>query len=228
MWTTSGLPGCPTPPMKARSEWSRSRPFDLDDALSAAADGFKMWSRTSPAKRGDIMRERGADARTRRRDRAPRSRSNMASRLRRRSSKWCAAPNSSNGMRPKVSAPMAMSSPASRASNITVLQRPIGMVAAFSPWNFPMSSAVRVRSPALWLPAVRSSSRRRKKRRPVRCISARALQDAGLPPGVLNLVFGVPAEMSELSYSADRRCGWSPFTGSIGGGQTADGPGGTS
>ena len=28
---------------------------DLDDALTAAAEGFKIWSRTSPRDRGDII-----------------------------------------------------------------------------------------------------------------------------------------------------------------------------
>jgi len=30
---------------------------DLDDALAAVAQGFKIWSRTSPAKRAEIMLE---------------------------------------------------------------------------------------------------------------------------------------------------------------------------
>ena len=30
---------------------------DLDDALAAAEQGFKVWSRTSPAKRAEIIRE---------------------------------------------------------------------------------------------------------------------------------------------------------------------------
>jgi succinate-semialdehyde dehydrogenase/glutarate-semialdehyde dehydrogenase len=65
-----------------------------------------------------------------------------------------------------------------------VLRRPIGMVAAFSPWNFPMSSP------------------------------ARAFHGAGLPPGVLNFVFGVPSEISEYLIPQDA-VRLITFTGSI-------------
>ena len=52
----------------------------------------------------------------------------------------------------------------------------------------------RPRSP----PAARSSSRRRRRRRPRRAELIRAFVDAGVPAGVVNLVYGVPAEISEL------------------------------
>ena len=46
-----------------------------------------------------------------------------------------------------------------------VIKEPVGPVAAFTPWNFPINQVVRKLS-ARWPRAARSSSRRRKKRRP--------------------------------------------------------------
>src|SRR5271155_4376321 len=43
---------------------------DLDDALAAAEQGFKVWSHTSPAKRGEIILEAARLMRTRLEDMA--------------------------------------------------------------------------------------------------------------------------------------------------------------
>jgi succinate-semialdehyde dehydrogenase/glutarate-semialdehyde dehydrogenase len=67
----------------------------------------------------------------------------------------------------------------------------VGPVAAFTPWNFPINQVVRklsARSP----PAARSSSRRRRKRRHRQAELIRAFADAGVPAGVINLVYGNP------------------------------------
>jgi succinate-semialdehyde dehydrogenase/glutarate-semialdehyde dehydrogenase len=77
-----------------------------------------------------------------------------------------------------------------------VLQRPIGVVAAFSPWNFPMSQPARKIGGAL--AAGCSIILKASEETPAGALHiARAFHDAGLPPGVLNLVFGVPSEISE-------------------------------
>ena len=87
-----------------------------------------------------------------------------------------------------------------------------GVVAAFTPWNFPVLTPARKIGGAL--------------RRlladpqgvggdPGACVEiVRCFADAGLPAGVLNLVFGVPAEVSEhlLAKDAVRKIS---FTGSI-------------
>jgi succinate-semialdehyde dehydrogenase/glutarate-semialdehyde dehydrogenase len=77
-----------------------------------------------------------------------------------------------------------------------VLKEPIGPVAAFSPWNFPttipsrkIAAALAAGCPVIIKPAEET---------PGSCLElARALDDAGLPKGVLNVVFGVPAIISE-------------------------------
>ncbi|MGO4816610.1 aldehyde dehydrogenase family protein, partial [Cupriavidus sp. 2MCAB6] len=77
-----------------------------------------------------------------------------------------------------------------------VMHQPIGMVAAFSPWNFPMSQPSRKIAGAL--AAGCSIILKAAEETPAGAIHiARAFHDAGLPAGVLNLVFGIPSEVSD-------------------------------
>ena len=82
-----------------------------------------------------------------------------------------------------------------------VIHQPVGTVAAFSPWNFPMSQPCRKIAGAL--AAGCSIIIKAAEETPAGALHiARALHDAGVPPGVVNLVFGVPAKISSLSHSA--------------------------
>jgi succinate-semialdehyde dehydrogenase/glutarate-semialdehyde dehydrogenase len=81
----------------------------------------------------------------------------------------------------------------------TVVQRvekePVGVVAAFSPWNFPISQGIRKVGAAL--AAGCSIILKGPEETPASCAEmVRALADAGLPAGVVNLVFGTPSEIS--------------------------------
>lgn len=76
-----------------------------------------------------------------------------------------------------------------------VLRQPIGPVAAFTPWNVPISSAARKVSAAL--SAGCSVILKAAEETPgAACLLVQAFAEAGLPSGVLNLVFGNPAEIS--------------------------------
>lgn len=94
-----------------------------------------------------------------------------------------------------------------------VLQEPIGVVAAFTPWNFPTLTPVRKIAGAL--AAGCSIILKASEETPGACVElVKCFADAGLPAGVLNLVFGVPANVSEhlLAKQAVRKIS---FTGSI-------------
>jgi succinate-semialdehyde dehydrogenase / glutarate-semialdehyde dehydrogenase len=83
--------------------------------------------------------------------------------------------------------------------SIRVIQRvekePVGVVAAFTPWNFPITQAIRKVGAAL--AAGCAIILKGPEETPASCAEmVRALADAGLPAGVLNLVFGSPAEIS--------------------------------
>jgi succinate-semialdehyde dehydrogenase/glutarate-semialdehyde dehydrogenase len=86
--------------------------------------------------------------------------------------------------------------PSEQGMRHLVLRQPIGPVAAFSPWNFPMSSPARKIGGAL--SAGCSIILKASEETPAGAMQlVRAFHDAGLPAGVLNLVFGNPAEISE-------------------------------
>jgi succinate-semialdehyde dehydrogenase/glutarate-semialdehyde dehydrogenase len=94
-----------------------------------------------------------------------------------------------------------------------VVQEPVGVVAAFTPWNFPVLTPARKVGGAL--AAGCSLILKASEETPGACVEmVRCFADAGLPKGVLNLVFGVPAEVSEhlLAKDAVRKIS---FTGSI-------------
>ena len=73
---------------------------------------------------------------------------------------------------------------------------PVGPVAAFSPWNFPLNQVVRKLGAALAAGcSIIVKAPEETPASPAELI--RAVVDAGIPTGVVNLVYGVPAEISE-------------------------------
>jgi succinate-semialdehyde dehydrogenase/glutarate-semialdehyde dehydrogenase len=93
-----------------------------------------------------------------------------------------------------------------------IIKEPVGPVAAFSPWNFPVVLAVRKIAGAL--AAGCSVILKGPEEAPACCAAlVGAFQDAGLPAGALNLLFGTPAQISEylIPHPAIRKIS---FTGS--------------
>ena len=78
----------------------------------------------------------------------------------------------------------------------TVVREPIGLVAGFAPWNFPISSPMRKVAAAL--AAGCAIILKASEETPAGAIFlVQAFIEAGLPRGALSLVFGVPGEISE-------------------------------
>ncbi|HMK81175.1 MAG TPA: NAD-dependent succinate-semialdehyde dehydrogenase [Xanthobacteraceae bacterium] len=77
-----------------------------------------------------------------------------------------------------------------------VVTEPVGVVAAFTPWNFPTLTPARKIGASL--AAGCSLIIKASEETPGSCVEmVKCFEDAGLPAGVLNLVFGVPAKVSE-------------------------------
>ena len=94
-----------------------------------------------------------------------------------------------------------------------VKKQAIGPVAAFTPWNFPAITPARKLSAAL--AAGCSVIIKPGEESPATALAlARALDDAGLPKGVLQVVFGVPDEVSKklIASPVIRKV---TFTGSV-------------
>lgn len=169
---------------------------ELDDALAAAARGQRIWSRTSPAKRAQVIMKASALMRERVEEIAhaitlehgkPLAQARMEVERGCEFFEWDAA----EGVRT-----YGRVIPSEPNIRYVVLHQPIGSVAAFSPWNFPLSQPARKVAGAL--AAGCSIILKASEETPAGAMHiARAFHDAGLPAGVLNLVFGVPAEISE-------------------------------
>ncbi|WP_435231929.1 NAD-dependent succinate-semialdehyde dehydrogenase [Pseudopelagicola sp. nBUS_20] len=168
---------------------------DLDDALDAAVKGFEIWSRTSPRQRSDTILRAAALLRERQEEIAqsitlehgkplPQARLEVIRGA--EFFEWDAG----EAMRT-----YGRIIPAARGHKFSVHHQPIGVVAAFSPWNFPMSQPARKIAGAL--AAGCSIILKAAEETPAGAVHiAKAFEDAGLPPGVVNLVFGNPAEIS--------------------------------
>jgi len=103
--------------------------------------------------------------------------------------------------------------PTDAGTQLLVLREPVGPVAAFTPWNFPAGSPTRKIAAALAAGCsiiIKASE----EAAGTACELVRCFADAGLPPGVLNLVFGVPEEVSS-HLIASPAIRFIAFTGSI-------------
>ena len=95
----------------------------------------------------------------------------------------------------------------------TVQRVPVGPVAAFTPWNFPANLPARKIGGAL--AAGCTVVIKPAEETPATCLElARAFVDAGLPPGVLNVVGGNPSFISD-TLIADPAIAKVSFTGSV-------------
>ena len=168
---------------------------NLDDALAAAQEGFKVWSRTAPMERGRIILEAARLMRERQEEIAHSITMELGKPIRQSRLEvirgceffeWDAAEGQRMYGRVIPSAP---------GVRYIVVRQPIGNVAAFSPWNFPMSQPARKIAGALASGC--SIILKPAEETPAGAVHiARAFEDAGLPAGVLNLVFGHPADIS--------------------------------
>jgi succinate-semialdehyde dehydrogenase/glutarate-semialdehyde dehydrogenase len=186
---------------------------DLDAAVAAAQAGFQVWKRTAPAQREQIMQRAVALIKERLEAIAtvmtleqgkPLAQSRLEVKRACEIIEW----DATEGRRV-----YGRVIPAEPGMRHTVLREPIGVVAAFSPWNFPFSSPSRKVAGAL---ASGCAIILKASEETPGCamMLAQAFVDAGLPAGVLNLVFGKPAQISEhlIAHPTVRLA---TFTGSV-------------
>jgi succinate-semialdehyde dehydrogenase/glutarate-semialdehyde dehydrogenase len=169
----------------------------LDEALESAADGFAIWRHTSVGDRAVVLQRAAALLRERVDSIARTLTLEQGKPLAEARSEiaGCAAAfdwSAEEGarVRDRVLPPRAGS------LRFTIRKEPVGATAAFSPWNFPVFLAGRKVATALG--AGCSMIIKPAEETPGGFLAvARALHDAGLPEGVLNVVFGSPGEVSE-------------------------------
>lgn len=168
---------------------------DLDEALAAAERGFAAWRRVAPIQREKIM----LDAAHLLRDRAeeiaysialdqgkPIAQGRAEVIVAAERIEW----DASEGRRL-----YGRIVPAEPGMRHIVLREPLGVVAAFTPWNYPIASPTRKVAGAL--AAGCAIVLKGAEETPSGAMHlVRAFHDAGVPKGAVNLVFGNPAEIS--------------------------------
>jgi succinate-semialdehyde dehydrogenase/glutarate-semialdehyde dehydrogenase len=182
---------------KAVGKVAHATTDDLDRALAAAAQGFEVWRQVSPYERSRVIR-RAVDIIRSRRDA-------MAEIMTLEQGKTLSESQGEIGVCVANLEWMAEEATrgygrvlANRTSDIRqhIFKQPVGPVAAFSPWNFPAQTPGRKIGGAL--AAGCSLILKPAEETPMTAAEiVRAFHDAGLPPGVLNLVYGTPSDISE-------------------------------
>jgi succinate-semialdehyde dehydrogenase/glutarate-semialdehyde dehydrogenase len=169
---------------------------DLDRALASADKAFHVWSKTSAHERYKIMRKAADILRTRIDQIAPIMTMEQGKPLAEAKGETGLAPDLIDWFAEEGRRTYGRTIPA-RADGVVqlVFKEPVGPVAAFTPWNFPINQAVRKISIAL--AAGCSIIVKGPEETPAACAElVKAFADAGVPQGVINLVYGVPADIS--------------------------------
>ena len=176
---------------------ARADRADLDRALDAADRGFRVWRKTSAHERYQTLRKAAALIRERADDIARLMTQEQGKPLAEAKGETLSAGDIMDWFAEEARRTYGRVIPA-RAEGVLqlALKEPVGPVAAFTPWNFPINQAVRKLSAAL--AAGCSVILKGPEETPASCAAlVRVFHDAGVPAGVVNLVFGVPAEISE-------------------------------
>ena len=169
---------------------------DLDEALEAAERGFKVWRQVSAFERGKIMRKAAVLLRERADTIARIMVTEQGKPLPEAKGETLAAADVIDWCAEEGRRAYGRVIPA-RADGVMqiVAREPVGPVAAFTPWNFPINQAVRKVSAALCTGC--SVILKGPEETPASCAElVRAFLDAGVPSDALSLVFGVPADIS--------------------------------
>ena len=170
---------------------------DLDAALEAAERGFKVWRDTSAFERYKILRKAADILRERKDDIGWLMTREQGKPLNQSSLEVAAAADTIDWIAEEGRRTYGRVIPA-RGTGVTnmTLKLPVGPVAAFTPWNFPINQIVRKLCSALATGcSIIVKAPEETPASPAELI--RAFTDAGVPTDVMNLVYGVPAEISE-------------------------------
>jgi betaine-aldehyde dehydrogenase len=166
---------------------------DADLAVAAARAAFPAWSTTSPAERGKYVAA-------------------MGEALHERADELAATVTSELGVPRQLALATQITHPIAKFARYAelaetfdweervgasrLIRAPVGVALAVSPWNFPLNQAADKIAPALLAgcPVILKPS----EMTPLSTLAfADAARDAGLPPGVFNLVNGAGATVGE-------------------------------
>lgn len=175
---------------------AQARQEDLDLALVAAERGFRVWRETSPFERSKIMRKAASLMRERVDHIGRLMTLEQGKPLEQSRAEVLSAADIIEWFAEEARRTYGQVIPA-RHSDVSQLaiKQPIGPVAAFTPWNFPINQAVRKLSAAVATGcSIIVKAPHETPASPAELV--RAFADAGIPAGVVNLVNGKASEIS--------------------------------
>jgi succinate-semialdehyde dehydrogenase/glutarate-semialdehyde dehydrogenase len=170
---------------------------DLDRALDAAQQGFEVWRKTPAIERAAIMRKAAELFAARNEEVARVLTQEQGKPLAEARGEAMAAVDIINWFADEGRRVYGRIVPSRRygVQNLAV-KEPVGPVAAFTPWNFPINQVVRKLSAALATGC--SCIVKAPEETPASPAALiKAFVDAGVPAGVIGLVYGTPSEISE-------------------------------
>jgi succinate-semialdehyde dehydrogenase/glutarate-semialdehyde dehydrogenase len=169
---------------------------DLDQCLVAAQAAFRQWKRTSPLERSAILRKAADLLRERVREIGRDISLDQGKPLAEAIAETDKSAEHADWHAEEGRRTYGRIIPSRQPEVRQWVQRePVGVCVAFSPWNFPIGQASRKVFAALGSGCTLVIKGPEDSPSGVIAL-ARALHDAGLPAGCLNLVWGVPADIS--------------------------------
>jgi succinate-semialdehyde dehydrogenase/glutarate-semialdehyde dehydrogenase len=169
---------------------------DLDQALAAAQRAFEIWKRTSPMERSAILRKAGDLLRERVQDIGRNISLDQGKPLAEALAETDKSAEHADWHAEEGRRIYGRVIPPRQPDVRQFVQRePVGVCVAFTPWNFPIGQASRKVFAALGSGCTLVIKGPEDSPSGVIAL-VRALHDAGLPAGCLNLVWGVPADVS--------------------------------
>jgi succinate-semialdehyde dehydrogenase / glutarate-semialdehyde dehydrogenase len=176
---------------------ARAGKADLDRALEAAAKGFQAWRKVGAFDRYKAMRKAADLLRSRADAIAPLMTQEQGKPLAEAKMEVLAGADVIDWFAEEARRAYGrVIPPRSTGVYQLVIKEPVGPVAAFTPWNFPINQVVRKLSCAVAAGcSIIVKAPEETPASPAELL--RTFVDAGVPAGVVNLVYGVPAEISE-------------------------------
>jgi succinate-semialdehyde dehydrogenase/glutarate-semialdehyde dehydrogenase len=170
---------------------------DLDRALAAAQRAFETWRTVSPMEKSAILRKVGEMTRQRAQEIGRNITLDQGKPLAEAIGEVTRCADHCDWHAEECRRIYGRVIPA-RFPNVRqmVLREPVGVCAAFTPWNFPYNQAIRKIAAAIGAGCTIVIKGPEDTPSAVVAI-ARMFHEAGLPKGVLNLVWGVPGEVSQ-------------------------------
>ena len=177
---------------------SHARKEDLDIALNAAESAFNSWKNVSAYERSKILRKAADIVRSKANQIATLMTMEQGKPLIEAKMETMGAADSIDWYAEEGRRAYGRIIPSRAPQGVYqfVFKEPVGVVAAFTPWNFPLNQVVKKVAAAF--AAGCTAIVKGPEETPASVAELiKAFDEAGMPKGSINLVYGIPAEISE-------------------------------